>query len=43
MRYGEFFQARISLYDHRRPLIVRYLECIEKEAPEWLVDLYPGS
>jgi len=43
LRYGEFFQGKISLYNHKRPLMVRFLECIEKETQEWLVDLYPKT
>lgn len=42
-KYGEFFQGKISLYNHPRPLIVRFLECVEKERQEWLVDLYPQT
>lgn len=43
LRYGEFFQGKISLYNHKRPLIVRFLECIDKGAQEWLVDFYPRN
>lgn len=43
MRYGEFFQGNISHYNYQRPLIVRFIECIEREAQEWLVEFYPGS
>jgi hypothetical protein len=43
LRYGEFFQGKISLYNHKRPLIVRFLECIEKDTQEWLVDFYPRN
>jgi hypothetical protein len=43
LRYGEFFQGKISLYNHKRPLMVRFLECIEKERQEWLVDFYPRN
>ncbi len=42
-RYGEFFQGKISPYSHKRPLIVSFLECIEKETQEWLVDFYPRN
>lgn len=43
LRYGEFFQGNISLYNYQRPLIVRFIECIEREAQEWLVEFYPGN
>jgi hypothetical protein len=42
-RYGEFFQGKISLYNNQRPLIVSFLECMEKEAQEWRVHFYPGT
>ena len=43
LRYGEFFQGNISRYAHPRPVIVRFIECMEKRAQEWRVDLYPGT
>lgn len=43
LRYGEFFQGKISLYNHKRPLVVRFLECIEKETQEWVADFYPRN
>lgn len=42
VRYGEYFQGRISTYPHQRPVFIHFLECIEKETPEvWRVDFYP--
>ncbi|NTV82498.1 hypothetical protein FGF66_09020 [Chlorobaculum thiosulfatiphilum] len=43
LRYGEFFQGNISLYNYQRPLMVRFIECIERERQEWLVGFYPAS
>jgi len=43
LRYGEFFQGKISMYNHKRPVFIKFLECIEKETQEWLVDFYPRN
>jgi hypothetical protein len=43
LRYGEFFQGKISVYNHKRPLFVSFLECIEKESQKWVVDFYPRN
>ncbi|UWX58201.1 hypothetical protein NY406_02690 [Chlorobaculum sp. MV4-Y] len=43
LRYGEFFQGNISRYNYQRPLIVRFIKCLQREVQEWLVEFYPGS
>ncbi len=43
LRYGEFFQGKISMYKHKRPVFIHFLECIERERQEWLVDFYPKN
>jgi hypothetical protein len=41
-RYGEFFQGRITVYSHRRPMVIHLFEFIEQEQHVvWLVDCYP--
>lgn len=42
-RYGEFFQGRISAFSHKRPVFINFIECVEKETQEWLVDFYPRN
>ncbi|MBN1929951.1 MAG: hypothetical protein JW764_10470 [Chlorobiaceae bacterium] len=43
LRYGEFFQGKISTYNHQRPVFIHFLECIRQETQEWLVDFYPKN
>lgn len=43
LRYGEFFQGKISMFSHKRPVFIHFLECVEKEAQEWLVEFYPKN
>ena len=39
--YGEFFQGKISLYNHKRPISVNFLECVEQKKGKWRVEFTP--
>lgn len=43
LRHGEFFQGKISMFTHKRPVFIDFLECVEKDTQEWLVDFYPRN
>ncbi|NTW53157.1 MAG: hypothetical protein HGB22_11315 [Chlorobiaceae bacterium] len=43
LKYGEFFQGQISVYANKRPLSIKFLECVEKNKQEWRVELEPKN
>lgn len=41
LKYGEFFQGQISVYTNKRPLFVKFLDCVEQKNQEWKVQIEP--